>query len=54
MPIEKIYEIIAPPPTLSDQTIQEGFMKKMSLQSHPHPHLKGYLELTYKGVTLKK
>ena len=54
MLIDKIYEIISPPPSISDQALQEACMKKKYLQSHPHPHLKGSLELLYKGTFAKK
>ena len=54
MLIDKVYEIISPPPNLSDQALQDACMKKLSLQSHPHPHLKGHLNLIYRGNCTKK
>lgn len=54
MPIERIAEIISPPPTLSDQALQEACMKKLTLQSYPHPHLKGFLDATNKAQIGKK
>ena len=53
MPIDKIYDIISPPPSLSDQALQEACMRKLHLQSHPHPHLKGFLDFTYKTTSKK-
>jgi PH domain len=54
MCIDKISDIISPPPTLTDQALQEAFMRKLQLQSHSHPHLRGSLEFIYEGNGSKK
>ena len=54
MLIERISEIISPPPTLTDQALQEACMKKLQLQSCPYPHLKGSLDLNVKGTVTRK
>lgn len=53
-PAERVLDIINPRSSLSDQALNDAFMKKLSLQSFAHPHLKGYLDVTFKGLCGKK
>jgi hypothetical protein len=54
MPVDKTYDIIFPPPSLSDERLQDAFMRKLQLQSYPHPHLKGPLDVSIKAQASKK
>jgi hypothetical protein len=45
MKVERVYDIINPKPNLTDSILQEACLKKLHLQSLPHPHLRGTLEV---------
>ena len=54
MIVEKVYDIICPPPNLTESSIQEACLRKLRLQSLPHPHLRGFLEVNLLGTHIKK
>lgn len=54
MLVEKVLEIISPKPNMSDQALQDAFMRRLNWQSYPYPHLRGYLELVWKNIQARK
>ncbi|OMJ78825.1 hypothetical protein SteCoe_21266 [Stentor coeruleus] len=54
MLVEKVLEIISPKPNMSDQALQDAFMRRLNWQSYPYPHLRGNLELIWKNTQSRK
>ncbi|OMJ69465.1 hypothetical protein SteCoe_32812 [Stentor coeruleus] len=54
MLVEKVLEIISPKPNMSDQVLQDAFMRKLNWQSYPYPHLRGYLDIIWKNTQVRK
>lgn len=52
--VDKVHDIISPPPNLTESSIQEACLRKLRLQSLPHPHLRGHLEVSFLGMQIKK